>query len=302
MVLLSHLHGRVALFSNSIVGTLFSAFGYLAVSGFFFLSGFGLSEQSKKDDYIKAFPKRKVLPFYLICCVSVLIYLLRDIIFANQISILGVLKSFLWGGTIIENGWYLQTQLLFYVFFYLSFQFMKKHKEIALFVLLLTYCVFCFSLNYASTWYEASFAFLVGLIVSEKKQRIEDFLKKNSTAFTTLALLTVVFVVALFFGNKTYLPEMFRVIVKMLSSVLFTLVALTAVSKIKIECSLTRFLGKYSLGIYVIQGIFLTALRPIIQNDWLYILAIILTVIAAAIPSELLFKKVISLSKNFFNN
>ena len=113
MVLLTHMHGRVALFSNSIVGTLFSAFGYLAVSGFFFLSGFGLTEQSKKEGYIKAFPKRKVLPFYLLCCVSVLIYLLRDIIFANQISLIGVVKSFLWGDTVVENGWYLQAQLLF---------------------------------------------------------------------------------------------------------------------------------------------------------------------------------------------
>ena len=42
MVLLCHLHGRVQLFSNSILGTLFTAFGYLAVSGFFFLSGYGL--------------------------------------------------------------------------------------------------------------------------------------------------------------------------------------------------------------------------------------------------------------------
>ena len=302
MVLLTHMHGRVTLFSNSIVGTLFSAFGYLAVSGFFFLSGFGLTEQSKKEGYIKAFPKRKVLPFYLLCCVSVLIYLLRDIIFANQISLIGVVKSFLWGDTVVENGWYLQAQLLFYIFFYLSFRFAKKHKEITLFVLLFAYVVICFSFKYASPWYEASFAFLAGMIVSQKKERIEKFLKKNSTAFVLLAILMVVFVVALFFGNKPYLPETLRIIVKMISSVLFVLVVLTAVSKIKVECPLTRFLGKYSLGIYVIQGIFLTALRPIIQNDWLYILAVIITVIAAAIPTELLFKTVLSFSKKIFKN
>ena len=50
MVLICHLHARVELFSNSILGTLFASFGYLAVAVFFFLSGYGLTESYKKDN------------------------------------------------------------------------------------------------------------------------------------------------------------------------------------------------------------------------------------------------------------
>lgn len=68
MVLFSHIHGRVSLFSTSLLGTMFSAFGYLAVSGFFLLSGYGLYEQYQKKGtpYAKQFPQKNILPFYIV--------------------------------------------------------------------------------------------------------------------------------------------------------------------------------------------------------------------------------------------
>ncbi len=296
MVLISHLHGRVGIFSSSILGTLFSAFGYLAVSGFFFLSGYGLTQQSRKENYVKDFPKRKILPFYLLVITAVLIYIVVDLIFSRKISLLLVVRSFWWGGTVIDNGWYLQTQLLFYIFFFIAFRFTKK-RSISVFTLLLAYVVVCYLLSYPSTWYEASFAFLLGIVFSEKKAKIEELISKNKTVWGLIALLLVFFVIALFFGNKPYLPFIPRILVKMLSSVLFVILAIAVSCKIKLEFAVTRWLGKYSLGIYVIQGIFLSALRPVIQNDWLYIAATIIATLVAAIPTEFLFKEVASLTK-----
>ena len=66
MVICSHLYGRISLFRFSWIGTILTACGYLAVAGFFFLSGFGIQEQSQcRKDYDQQFGRRKIVPFYL---------------------------------------------------------------------------------------------------------------------------------------------------------------------------------------------------------------------------------------------
>lgn len=277
MVLLSHLHGRVSLFSHSILGTLFTAFGYLAVSAFFFLSGCGLQcSMTAKTDYIKTFPRRKLLPFFLICCFTILIYLLRDLLLTRSVDALRLLQSFFFAGTIVDNGWYLQAQILFYVIFYLISRYCLKQSNVLLPLTIIIYCVFCAAIGLPTTWYEASLCFPLGVLFAKHCKSDSANTPSKLRFFLTMAVMLLAFVVTLLLGNKSILPEPLRIAVKMLSSALFTILLMAVVSKINIKNPITTFLGSICLEIYLLQGLFLNVFQKQlpIENDWLYMAAV----------------------------
>lgn len=294
MILLCHLHGRVQLFRVGPLGGLLTSFGYLAVSVFFFLSGFGLTESAQlKSNYIKTFPNKKLLPFFLICAFTIFIYLIRDLLVGNGFSILLFIQSFLFGDTLVDNGWYLQTQLLFYLLFFIAFRLAKTKRTLILFVGAGLYCLFCVLFGLSSTWYEAGLCFPLGVFYSENKNKIQTFIFSNKLkfifSFLSLVLLFAIFYV---FGNKPYLPDSLRIVCKILSSLLFACVSTLFVLVVNINNPITRFLGKISLEIYLLQGIFLNLFKgPIyIESDFIYILLIILCTLLFAVLTHPVYK------------
>lgn len=299
MVLICHLHARVKLFSNSIFGTLFTAFGYLAVSAFFFLSGYGLNESYKKDNRtIKTFPKTKILPFFLICCFAILIYALRDLLSGN-FDLAVFFHSFLIGKTIVDFGWYLQTQLLLYILFYIVFRFISKGKVLYVSIFILLYVIVCYFFQMSSTWYESVPCFGLGIIVSQHKSKFTDFLGEKKKVILGGLCLFVIFVVTLYLGNKAILYFPIRIIVKMISAVCFTLLTVILLAVIKVDNFITTFLGKISLEMYILQGLFLNIYKNVIviSNDWLYIIATIISVIVISFVAHPVFAKINSIGR-----
>lgn len=284
MVLFSHIHGRVSLFSTSLLGTMFSAFGYLAVSGFFLLSGYGLYEQYQKKGtlYAKQFPQKNILPFYIVYVCSSLLYLIDLIFLHNTFDYKNVLLSFFYGSTIVANGWYLQTQMLLYLVFYVSILVFKKKPILATVVGSALYCAGCVLGELPSTWYEAVFCFSLGMIVSKYKPAFSALTACKKRLFASIGGLLIVFLITLLFGNKTILPEATRIAVKMISSLSFALLAVLASGAVRFVRPVFGFLGRYSLEIYIVQGLFLKHYRDLIQNDWLYMLVVIGSVLTAA--------------------
>lgn len=124
-VVLSHIYtSGVFRFESSALAFIFgSVLGYVPVSVFFFLSGYGLmcSYKSKGKDYIRHFPRNRLLPFYITIVLAIIIYFILHISMGDGVSLFQLFKSFTLGGTIITYGWYLQTILLLYFIFWLCF-------------------------------------------------------------------------------------------------------------------------------------------------------------------------------------
>lgn len=305
MVLICHMHARVSLFSSNILGPIFTAFGYLSVSVFFFLSGYGLKEAaSKKEHYVSNFPKKKLLPFFCICCFTILIYFIRDICVGDDVNILTLMQSFFFGNTIVDNGWYLQTQLLFYIIFYLAYNFVKNKKSFALLFIIVLYCIFCAIAKLSTTWYEASLCFPLGILYSEYKDKINFILFKNKIIhLISILCVLIVFIITLFFGNKPFLNECFRIPLKLISSVFFCLLVLTIISLINIRNPITEFLGKLSLEIYLLQGIFLNLFKKqlIIDNDWVYIICVAVCTLLLAFLFHPIYKSIGNIGNSHLN-
>ena len=295
MVLLCHLYGRVGFFSRTPLGAVFTAFGYLAVSVFFFLSGFGLTEAaSLKEGYLKNFPLKKLFPFFLICSFTILIYLVRDILVGSTVKPLLLIQSFLFGNTIVNNGWYLQSQFVFYIIFYLIFRFIKSHTYLALVVSFIAYIFICVALGLSSTWYEAAFCFPLGVFYSKYKDKIHCFIFANKLKpIIALLFILILFVIALFLGNRPYFVEPIRITVKIISALLCCCFCTLSVLLVNIKNTITSFLGRLSLEIYLLQGIFLNLFQKTwpIENDLLYIVAVVLCTILFAIVFHPIYNK-----------
>lgn len=300
MVLLCHISAQAGVFGNSIVATLLSAFGYMGVSAFFFLSGYGIYEQFKeRPEYVKSFPRRRILPFCCLCVFCIVVYTLRDLIFYNAFSVKTFLLSFAIGETVVDKGWYLQVQLLLYILFYLSFRFVKKGSVLLLFGAICVFCVICAAVGLNSTWYETVACFALGMVVSMHKEKVVKLLDDSIKGWLILAACGGLFVLTMYFGNASVLPYAARIIVKMLSAAFFACSIVIFVTKVRINNPVLRFLGVISLEIYVTQGLFLKMFEDTvrIENDWLYALTVFVVTVAFSFAVHPVFKWINSIGR-----
>lgn len=118
-----HHFAQVADVRLKLLTYMFEPFGILSVAAFFFLSGYGLmlSVDKKGDAYIRSFPRTRILPYYIVCILLVILSVANCMITKNEVITLRlILQSVTFGpDTIVSKGWYLQVSLLSYIGFYL---------------------------------------------------------------------------------------------------------------------------------------------------------------------------------------
>lgn len=256
MVLLHHIYltwGRY--FENKLIHfILFSLFGYLPVSIFFFLSGYGLSVSYKEkgDSYVKNFLRRRLFPFYSQYMLLVVIYFITGILTKENLSVTVLFTSLTVGGTIVKYGWYFQTQLILYLLFYIVFKLNIKKKLMFFtggFVLLFFICALM-KLE-SSTWWITSPVFLMGMFWGIYQEKIDDYINKTIICVGLSFILTL-----LFWKIADKFPAYCEESVKTLTSAFLLTFAVICILK-KVSCinRFTEYLGKLSFEIYGFQGI-----------------------------------------------
>ncbi len=280
-VLMSHLFGAVSsYFVTSPFRHVFQAMGYLSVSVFFFLSGYGLSLQYSRRGkaYLTQFPKRRLLPYAIVYLFTLLIYLFfRVIVLGEAFRFPLFILSFLLSNTYISNGWYLQTLFLFYLFFlaaYFSFK-KRKHKYAFLFLLVVLYCIICFFCKAPTHLYKSSLAFPLGFSYYDEQEKIDRFLENGRRELICSIGLFFSFCACFIVGSLPIFPIVARLF-EMGSAVFFVLFVLTLVRHVRINWFFTRWLGKYYLEIYVMQGMAISLFQSrliFLENPILLVLA-----------------------------
>lgn len=273
LVLIHHLYQYTGIFKGTVIATILQALGYLSVSMFFYMSGYGLvaSYEKKSQDYIKNFFRNRILPFFIIYTLLTLIYSVFRILMGENISWLRFFKSYSLGSTLVVNGWYLQVILLFYLLFWLTYSFVKnaKHGLISMTCLAFLYCFICVFSFDGTTIYESTLAFILGMYWFEYKDTFKRIIekKKLTSLVTAFVLFSLSFLVSLISHNSNVV-----IVSKMISSVLFVCFFMCICMNLGSALSgllCNKFmeqLGKISLEIYVTQGIFLRLFHSDIIN------------------------------------
>lgn len=166
-VLLSHIIAYSGIGNSSkIVFLIIGMMGYLPVAIFFFLSGYGLmvSYQAKGIKYIDSFLIKRVIPYYIKYLMISLLYLLIRVLLNNEIELSLLIKTVLYGGTIVKFGWYLQTQLVLYLIFFCGFKVSHIHPVRVVFLLTALFWLLCVFTGLDTTYYMTTPSFLFGVI------------------------------------------------------------------------------------------------------------------------------------------
>lgn len=298
-VLIHHLYQYSGLFHDTYIGVIFQGLGHLSVAIFFFLSGYGLriSHNTKGYQYVNAIPKKRMMPLYLQCLVLIVLYMVLYIVIGKEIKGSIVLQSFLWGGTIIVNGWYLQVILVLYGLYYLVYGVFDRKKQnksnlhIAMLASLAIYALVCILLGKTITWYQSIFTFMLGIVWCDYKEWFDKVLNRHwlASGITAFIAFAILFIAGLMIKYFT-----------ILAAISFVVLVLILLMRIPVNCAVTRWLGRYYFEIYVMQGISLLLFHSdliYIENKWLYVLVCTLTTLLLAVVIHPIFHFISSMIK-----
>ena len=260
--------------------------GYLIVAVFFLFSGYGLMIQYSKRGkrYLEGFWKKRILFFAIVFLLVTAFYWLLLAVDGNQITIGDAIEMLLHGETIAGSAWYLIAQMIFYVFFWLSFTMYQDTKKALtnLCLLITTYTIALFFGDYPRYWLYSNYAFICGAFLAGFKNQIYAYLKRKYWI--------VLFITACVFIMFSTVPLIYRpsyTICRILSAPLFSILVFIWMGKINIKKGLWDQISVLSLELFLLHAAVYRFLRGnIIQidDDVMYCLSVITITFIISIP------------------
>ena len=279
--------------------------GIIAVSAFFFYSGYGLmTSYLKKESYLKDFLNKRimkiVIPYIIAIIFTGLAYLLT-----RQLTPRKIFNSLVEGEPIVRFSWYVLAIIILYIVFYLSAKFLKKKKmiNIAVFGGTILYCIVVNNvLGFNNWWVNSCFAFFIGIFWASYKERYAITLKdKNKIIRYAIILLIILFVIIGFqfftseyaamdiINNTNLADDIMKQPIPVINMNIICIILLfmlfNILEKVRLNDKVFTFLGNISFEIYLYHGLIMYLLRNpcyYCRIDYIYaILVIGLSIILA---------------------
>ena len=260
---------------------LFVPMGYLFVAVFLFCSGLGLYKSWKtRPDYLRVFPRRRILPMVLAFYLSEIIYTLVRLAVGEQMDTATVLRYLSGFQMANYNAWYQIVIPFFYLVFYLSFRFCRRDGAAIGWVILFTlaYTLLGASRDHQGEgwvrgewWYNSIILFPLGMVFGKYEARVTAFLKKR---YWFWLLLSFIAVFALYrisvlasdrwwgyygenWGDPLKVPHRLGCCVSQwLVCVAFVAFWFLLLMKVRLGNQLLAVLGSATLSFYLIHGMF----------------------------------------------
>ena len=302
----------------------FEFVGYLFVALFFFCSGYGMFKSYKtKANYFENFFVKRAFPI-------IITWFLTSTLFFVARSVKDVPFSFSTifsiGGPSMLNqyGWYVSIILILYFLFYIGF--FRAKKDISGIVVvaigIVAIILFCDYFIYGTWWYNTMHMFLVGIIYASNEDRIVALLKKRYIMILCVSML--IFVFTFLIGNsilplyqmlaKNYNYTVDRWIIffcQVISSFLFVTWVMMLRMKIYIGNEALDILGKMTLEIYLVHGLFVQLfsyafiydkIKPLIyiKNVFVYSIVVLILSLPLAFAVKFLNLKICEINNTFF--
>ena len=266
---------------NDIFGSVRIYLGQFVVVPILFFSGYGIIESVKhKRDYIKAFPKQRLLNIYLKFAIISLIYVIINLIWPLY-GVERVILSFTGLISIGNGGWYVWATLIIYVFIIASFNLFKNKIVWAVAsttVLTAALTVLEMLFDFPTYYYSTMIFMPIGMCFSIVKGTFDRIVMKNNfiwalSLFVSIALSVIFNILAdksfVFFPVWCFFGMIGLLIVCM---------------KFKMNSPIVKWIGQTSFLNFLLQGIPQRIFGMFITNDWLYyVLVFVVTFILIAV-------------------
>ena len=253
IVFLSHMISYLTLTSpwDTPLKDICSTIGQLMVTMFLFYSGYGVYESIKhKKDYIRNFPKNRILKLLFEFDFVVLTYLVIDILLGKTSGKKMILFSLIGWESLGNSNWYIFAILSLYFITYLSFQIFKKSDIKALIsvtVLSIVYILVVAKVK-DGYWVNTILCYPLGMLFSMFRKQHEKLIFHNNRVYFLLLLITGFLFIA-FYKHPIHL------MVENITAILFTYLVVLITMKLEITNPVLTWYGKNLFWFYILQRI-----------------------------------------------
>lgn len=228
------------------------ALGQAVVTCFLFYSGYGVAMAARQrgNEYVRAMPRRRILPTLLVYDCSVILYLILQLWRGRSVSLKNFfLAAIAWRG-IGNSDWYIFAILGLYL---ISWIVLRGRELDAVTVGRISVATLAFMLallcaGKGDYWYNTLLCYPLGMWFFLYKGRIEAFLSKGSR-YWPVAVLTVA---AFLLAHKMWERSLFFYVLTML---LFTLCVVLFTMKVQLRSPVLMYCGRHLQGLYLLQRI-----------------------------------------------
>ena len=298
LAILIIIHHLSIYIKGTILFKVFTIAGVIAVSAFFFYSGYGLmTSYLKKENYLKDFLNKRimkiVIPYIIAIIFTILVYLLT-----GQLTPRKIFNSLVEGEPVVRFSWYMLAIISLYVVFYLSAKFLKKKKmiNIAVFGGTILYCIVINNiLGFNNWWVNSCFAFFIGIYWASYKEKYAITLKDKNKIIRYAIMLSIILfaIIGIQFFTSGYaimdiindtdladdiMREPIPVINMNIICIALLFVLFTILEKMRLNDKVFTFLGNISFEIYLYHGLVMYLLRNpcfYCRIDYLYVILVI---------------------------
>ena len=288
-------------------GEIFSNFTYMGwyiIALFFFLSGYGLFFQySNNATYMKNFLRRRLTRIFIPFYVFIFIYVFYRAMLGEIINLDFFLSFWKEHNNIIYNGWFINSIIVLYIIFYVSF--VKKNSKISVFILIALTLVYIFGKAYQNhgAWeYVSIMSFLLGMFWMKKRDAIDKLVEKNY--FICLFSISILMYILQHYDvvmKKIGITNkyVYYGIVGNICTMVFVVYFLLLINKLNFSNKYLDFLGDISFEIYMIHGLVMHYLGSFFissrLNDVIYTIVVLL---ASIFSAYYIHKIIVFLEKN----
>ena len=207
--------------------------------------------------------------------------------------------SFFIGDTIVGGGWYIQLLLLFYILWYLSYQYFNSAAVFLIALCITVLNVMVITLGLGSHLYLSNYAFLIGCFMASYKEQLDDVISNHLSVFFifVFSVFLATYIQCFYFSSPFVISYPVRTVVSLAFCLLFYIFSRFKYNKDK-DLILEK-VGKYSLEIYVLQGIAFILLRNCFWNvsDFMFVILSVIVTFSLAFLCHPIFVKIMDFVK-----
>lgn len=261
--------------------TVRSGLGQLIVVMFLFFSGYGvaLSFKSKGFDYLKRYPKTRLVYTILNFDVAVMMFFVVTMVLGGEVSLVKLIKSLLAWDSMGNSNWYIFTIIICYLAHYLLMRLQVKRW----FFMIGAYFIITQIMAQVrpNWWYNTMLAYPLGAIFADKKDYAAKVLDKHY--WLTMTILLFCF----------FVPYIFRYdyngIAHNVMGCLFSLLVVVVMYRYEISGHFLTWVGGNIFPIYIYQRLPMLLLSVVLGKSFCHEHSLFFVTISAAIVCAIVF-------------
>ncbi|WP_345985239.1 acyltransferase [Sulfurimonas sp. HSL-1656] len=254
----------------------YQSFGYLGVSIFIFLSGYGLSSSYLQKKHLDHFLRKRVFRVYVPFFIVSLFYVILKFMFGSGMDLRDAFLVSSGIRLVSGSYWFVIFIMIAYIFFYFSFKkFEPKNALLSVTLLISLYWITCLLLGLGKWWYTTSFAFPLGILFAIYKDVLIPHIFQRRFMYLTGIIIAL--------GISTVVAlapfPLFPSIGKTFSSTTFVLLIVFISIFANIHSKILKLIGVYAYEIYLSHVVLIVFLRDFnsIEHVAIFLLLVAVT-------------------------